>query len=195
MSSARVLALLGSTALLVALVVACGGTTSSPSDVTADGGTTADGAAPGSDASTDASTPAVPDAATKDAAGGCAELPAEGTSCAPGQVSCDRVDLCCASAAQCDPTTSTWKLSGNACLLCPTHGCGDKTCTGTQMCVAHAAGIPGGSTTYECAAYPAACAREWTCACVEKNLPGGCTLAANGCNDTELPVKVSCMGI
>lgn len=192
-SSGRVFGLLGSTAVLAALIVACGGTTSSPSDMT--DASASDGASPGSDAH-DAGDGAVVlvDGASTDAASGCIELPAEGTACAPGQVSCDRVDLCCASAAQCDPTTSKWKLSGNACLLCESRPCGDKTCTGNQLCLARASGVSGGATSYECTAYPTACAREWTCACVEKNAPN-CTLVPGGCSDTVFPVKLSCMGI
>lgn len=193
LSSARPLAGVSFSVLFVAILVACGGTTTTIATQeagTSDAGPT-DSAA---DAATiDGATPT--DGAGPDGAGGCVSLPAEGTACIPGQISCDRVDLCCASAATCDATTKKWKLSAMACLLCPTHGCGDKTCAGTQMCIAHAPGVPGGQPTYECAAYPAACAREWTCGCVEKNLPAGCTLAVNGCSDADLPVKVACMGI
>lgn len=174
------------------LLFACGGSTSSPSGGVDDGGI--DATQP-SDASTGDGAAPMEGGGGGDAAGGCISQPAEGTACTPGQVSCDRVDPCCASSASCDPVTKTWKLSGMACLLCQTHGCGDKTCKGNEMCVAHAPGIPSGQPSYSCAAYPTACAREWTCGCVQKNLPSGCTLAANGCNDSELPVKLSCMGI
>lgn len=178
----------------VPILVACGGSATTPLGDARDAGGS-DGAA--SDATTTDSGGGSTDSGggDPDAAGGCVPLPAPGSPCVPGQVSCDRVDLCCASAAQCDPATRTWKLSGNACLLCPTHGCGDKTCSGTEMCVAHIPGVPGGQVSYECAPYPTACAREWTCACVGKNLPAGCTLTVNGCNGVDLPVKISCMGI
>jgi hypothetical protein len=171
---------------LVSFLVACGGTTSAPV-VTPDGG--------GSDAATSDGGSSDSGSTDPDAAGGCVHQPAADTACVPGQLSCDRVDLCCASAAACDPTTQKWKLTGNACLLCSKHGCGDKTCAGNEMCVSQAPGTPGGQPTYSCAAYPAACAREWTCGCVTKNLPTGCALAGNGCNDTDFPVKLSCMGI
>ena len=137
----------------------------------------------------------VADAGGTDASSPCIELPAEGSDCTAGQVSCDRVDLCCARAAACDSTTKKWKLSGMECLQCQMHPCGDKNCGGAEMCLARASGVSGGSTSYECAPYPAECAREWTCACVEMHLPGGCALSPNGCSATELPVKLQCMGI
>lgn len=176
------------------ILVVCGGSTTAPIGDARDAGGS-DGAASDATTTTDGAGPTDSGGGDPDAASGCVHLPAAGSPCVPGQVSCDRVDLCCASAAQCDPATKTWKLSGNSCLLCSTHGCGDKTCSGVQMCVAHTPGVPGGQVTYECAPYPTACVREWTCACVGMNLPAGCTMAVNGCNDAELPVKLSCMGI
>ena len=178
--------------VLAAVPAACGGTATAPTNDPRDAGGTDSGSSDG--AAGDGATSS--DGSAVDASNdGGIPLPAEGTSCVPGQLSCDRVDLCCASAAACDAVTKRWKLSGQECLLCQTHGCGDKTCQGTEMCVAQAPGAAGGQPTYGCAPYPAACAREWTCGCVEKNLPAGCTLAVNGCNDTDLPVKISCMGI
>lgn len=161
---------------VVAALIACGGSTSTVSDAGAVDSSSTDGA------SFD---------------GGACVNATEGAACSTGQVSCDRVDLCCASALSCDGTTKTWKLQGMACLLCQTHACGGLTCQGNQMCVSRASGVPvegGSGTSYECDPYPSACARQWTCGCVEKNLPVGCTLSPNGCDDKTLPVKLSCMG-
>ncbi|CAN5227578.1 hypothetical protein BH09MYX1_BH09MYX1_49770 [soil metagenome] len=122
-------------------------------------------------------------------AGACIRVSQEGTTCVSGQRSCDRVDLCCASAFTCDNASKTWKLSGNACLLCQSHPCGNLTCQGNEMCVQHS-----GSGASSCVPYPTACAREWTCGCVEKSLPSSCTLVPNGCTDTTLPVTLRCTG-
>ena len=154
----------------VAAALACGGST-----------TTLDGGTP-----TDASGDTAGD-------GGCIRVSQEGTPCVAGQRSCDRVDLCCASAFTCNTVTNTWKLEGLACLQCQSHPCGSKTCQGGEMCVQRQSGIDGGSTTYDCAPYPTACAREWTCGCVQQNLPPNCTLTPNGCTDGDL-VTLTCMG-
>ena len=190
----HLVARLGSMTLLLAIVGACGGRTTSPGDVN---DAASDGASPGSDASEASDGGVEPaDGPSADAAGGCVELPAEGTPCVPGQRSCDRVNLCCASEARCDPTTKMWKLVGPACLRCDARACGNRTCAGDQLCVAvHAPGAPGATPSYECMAYPTACAREWTCACVEKNLPAGCTPLANGCSDPLALVSLACMGL
>lgn len=164
------------TSLFVITILACGGSTT-----TIDAGNPADAA---SEATADAATDA----------GACVRVSQEGTTCVPGQRSCDRVDLCCASAFTCNTVSKTWKLEGMACLLCQSHPCGGKTCQGSQMCVQRQSGVNGGTTTYECAAYPDACAREWTCGCVQQNLPPTCTLAPNGCTDSPLPVTLTCMG-
>ncbi len=164
--------------LALSLVVACGGSTTPPIG-TSDASTT--------DAAADAPLETGTDA------GGCVQVSQEGTPCTTGQKSCDRVDLCCASAFEC--MGGTWKLQGQACLLCQSHPCADKTCTGNQMCIIHESGVPNGTPTGECAPYPTECARKWTCNCVTKNLPGGCTLSPKGCTDSPFPVTVSCMGI
>ncbi len=82
--------------------------------------------------------------------------------------------------------------SSNDCLLCPTHACGDQTCQGTEMCITHPQSA--GPALYECAPYPSACAREWTCLCVEYNLPAACKGPAQGCADDKLPVTLACAG-
>jgi len=74
--------------LSLPLVVACGGSTTPPiaTDAGVDSSTTPDA---GVDSSTGLD------------AGGCVQVSQEGTACTPGQKSCDRVDLCCASAFEC----------------------------------------------------------------------------------------------
>lgn len=170
-------------ALLAAILFACGGRTASSGDPGADGGgdasATGDGSAP-------------VDGAVVDGSGPCVPTPTHGTPCLPGQISCDRVDLCCATAMVCDAMSKTWIPSGIDCLLCPTHSCGDQTCQGTEMCLTHPQSA--GPALYECAPYPSACAREWTCLCVEYNLPAACKGPAQGCADDKLPVTLVCAG-
>lgn len=168
-------------ALALVTLVACGGTQT----VDADSGTDA---AP-SDAASDGTSDAAPDAS------GCVPSPKAGTPCVPGQVTCDHVDGCCAPTLGCNPTSKTWELLAVGCA-CQGHTCGTKTCSGTEMCVERQPGIPvdGGGSFFECAPYPDACKSNWTCGCVEKNLPSACTLAPSGCKDTPFPVRLSCMG-
>jgi len=172
-------------------VVACGSETSgSP---IADGGTTADGG-PGS--GNDGGPKA--DGATAEAAvegGACVSSPKIGDPCTPGQVSCDRVDPCCAQETVCDDATKKWKESGIACLLCNGFACGSQSCQGGSVCLERGSGIDGGGTSYECVSMPAACARNWSCDCVSKNAPPGCTLApANACKEEGVHVTLKCMG-
>lgn len=133
-------------------------------------------------------------------AGACVASPKLGGACTTGQISCDRVDPCCAQTVVCDGATHTWKDSGIACLQCPSFSCGAKTCTGGTVCLARGSGVPvpdgGASTFYECVPMPASCSRDWTCGCVEKNLPANCTLTpSGGCVEQATHVTLSCMGI
>lgn len=159
------------TSLAVLLVAGCGG-----SAVVVDGG---------ADASADSISEAASDA-------GCIHVSQEGTSCSAGDKSCDRVDLCCASAFVCE--SSKWKLRNQACLQCQSHPCGPVSCPGGNMCVTRPSAIDGGAPAYDCIPYPTECAREWTCGCVEQHLPSNCTLAPNGCTDTDFPVRLTCIG-
>jgi hypothetical protein len=109
------------------------------------------------------------------------------------------VDPCCAQTTVCDGATHKWKDSGVACLLCPSFSCGAQTCQGGTVCVARGSGVMmdgGASTTYECAPMPPACARDWSCGCVTKNLPANCTLSpVKGCDEQGVHVTLSCMGM
>ncbi len=170
--------------LVAAIVFACGGRVTTPGD---------SGDAAGADEAGPEGSVAVDGGVTNptfDGSGPCVKSPIHGTPCIPGQVSCDRVDLCCATAMVCDAASNTWNPTGEDCLLCPTHPCGDQTCQGTEMCITHPQS--GGPATYECAQYPGACAREWTCLCVEGALPSACKGPAQGCADDKLPVTLVC---
>lgn len=169
---------------IAAVLLACGGRVTTvdvgdaaaPDDGGADGGGSADGS--------------VTQDSSVDGSGPCVKLPVHGTPCIPGQLSCDRVDTCCATEMVCDPVSKTWSLSQNDCLLCPTHACGDQTCQGSEMCITHP--VQPGPATYECVPYPGACTREWTCICVEYNLPNACKGPAQGCADDKFPVTLVC---
>lgn len=179
-------------ALVFAFLAACGSTAETPtSDAgTADGG----GGGGGGDAGADAATGA--DAAVDGGAIECEPAASVGKPCVPGQLSCDHVDECCSDTFVCDATSRAWKSSGVACLQCEGFTCGDKKCTGGQVCLARSSGVSGGATTYECAAMPDACSRQWTCDCVTKNVGSGCTLAGSGsCTSSGTHVTLSCMGI
>ena len=154
-----------------------------------------------SDAGTDAATSkdSALDAANDGDGGGptnaCVPSPTVGGACVFGQVSCDRVDMCCAQTVTCDEATQKWKDSGVACLQCEGFACGDKNCEGGQVCLERASGVDGGTASHECVAMPAACARQWSCDCVTKNLGSACTVSpVKACTDTRTHVTVSCMG-
>ena len=169
---------------VAAILLACGGRVTTTGDV---GDASAlDGAAATAGDSKDGG--AVEQ--TRDGSGPCVKGPVHGTPCLPGQLSCDRVDLCCATAMVCDAASKTWVPTSNECLLCDTHPCGNQTCQGTDMCITHPQSA--GPAIYECAPYPGACAREWTCICVEYNLPPACKGPAQGCQDDKLPVTLVC---
>ena len=170
--------------VLAAALVACGGRVTS-SDL-GDAGPSDDGSA-GSASSVDA---AISLDAGLDASAPCVKRPVHGTPCFAGQVSCDRVDTCCATEMVCDALQGTWQPTQMDCLLCETHPCGDKTCQGTEMCITHP--VQPGPAVYECVPYPPTCEREWTCICVEYNLPAACKGPPQGCSDDKLPVTLFC---
>ena len=167
-----------SLAIAAACAAACGGTL----PTTNDGGTDA-GDAGG-------------DSATSDG-GACVPSPQQGAPCVPGQVTCDKVNACCVTIMTCNTTSKTWEPLGLGCA-CMGNPCGPQTCSGTEMCLERGSGVPqpdgGSGTTYECAPYPDACKRNWTCGCVEKNLPPSCTVSGGGCKDTSGSVTLTCMG-
>ena len=169
-----------SLALAALASVACGGTSTTISD---DGGLDAAGDAPPGDASGDG--------------GACVDSPQRGAPCVPGQVTCDKVNACCLTIQTCDANTKTWQPLGLGCA-CMGVPCGPKTCMGTEMCIERGSGVPppdgGSGTTYECAPYPDACKRTWTCGCVEKNLPTSCTVNPGGCKESNGGVTITCMG-
>lgn len=123
----------------------------------------------------------------------CLPAPAVGTPCTVGQVACPiHVDACCGGVVPvCQGSPPTWMSFGVGCA-CRNTPCGDKSCNGNQVCKAQGPGTPGGSTTYTCEDMPAACAKEWTCACVKASLGASCTVSA--CDDTGNHVKVTCIG-
>lgn len=167
--------LASSIAAVTVLLVACGGgTLETKNDAGGDAGS---------------------DVVTGDA-GGCVQSPQQGAACVPGQVTCDKVNACCITIMTCNTTSKTWEPLGLGCA-CMGNPCGTKTCAGTEMCIERGSGIPidgGSQTTYECAPYPDACKRNWTCGCVEKNIPPSCTVNPGGCKDTSGAVTLTCMG-
>lgn len=156
----------------LALLLACGGSATTNTDAGADGAASDGGA--------------------------CVSSPKVGQACASGAKPCDRVDPCCAQTLVCDAMTSVWKNSGVACIQCEGFSCGAQTCMGGTVCVAAGVGIPppdGGPTVnFSCAPMPAACARDWTCDCVSKNLPPSCVSLTN-CTAQGLHPKLDCKGI
>ena len=167
---------------VVGLLVGCGGTVESP--VAGDGG--------GKDAAGDV----VSD--TGSDAGSCVPAPVPGTACKVGDVSCDKVDGCCAPVYSCNPQTSKWEALLTGCM-CAGFKCGDKTCMGTELCLRRAGGVPmpdgGVAIGYECAAYPTACQRQWTCDCVTKNIGPSCLQNPPGvCDDSTGHPTLSCLG-
>lgn len=169
--------------LALAVPVACGGTTTNASAE-----------------STDAETPsdALPsDALPSDGPAGdssaCVATAKEADPCSAGQVSCDRVDLCCASALTCE--AGTWQLTGQQCLLCETHPCGTETCQGDEMCLERSSGVDGGSAQYSCVPYPSECKRQWTCECVMEHSMGLCWSQMHSCEDKSFPVTLLCPGV
>lgn len=172
------------------LAFACG---SESSGGASDGGPPSD-AASRTDAA-DASSDGTSSSETSSDAAACVSEPKIGDACSPGQVSCDRVDPCCAQSIVCDEPTAKWKDSGVACLLCNQFACGTESCAGGSVCLARASGIDGGTTSYACVSMPTACSRNWSCDCVTKNLPPNCTLSpAGGCSEQGVHVTLSCMG-
>jgi hypothetical protein len=158
-------------------VVACGGTVATPVD---------------GDAGTDAAADAVSEAGGD--GGSCVPSPVVGSPCKVGDVSCDVVDACCAPSYGCSPQSKTWQPMEAGCM-CAGFKCGDKTCMGSQFCVSRGSGVDGGGTSYECAEYPTACARQWTCDCVKKNIGPSCLQNPPGiCNDSAGHPMLSCMG-
>lgn len=159
-----------------ALLVACGGSTTN-----ADAG--ADGAAGD---------------AAGDGGGACVPSPTLGGACTPGDQPCDRVDPCCTQTLVCDAAARVWKGSGIACAQCEGFSCGAQTCAGGTVCVAAGVGTmpPDGGPTvnYSCVPMPAACARDWTCDCVAKNVPPACVKLTT-CADPKLHPTLSCQGI
>ena len=165
---------------MTGLASACGGTTTLPLD--GDGGM---------DASSDAVSEGGGDA------GSCVPSPVTGTACKVGDVSCDKVNACCAPSYACSPQSKTWEALAVGCA-CIGFTCGDKTCAGTQICVVRGSGVlvpdGGKSTFYECAEYPAACARQWTCDCLKKNIGPSCMLSpAGGCDESKGHPTLTCM--
>ena len=170
--------------LALALLLACGGSTTPPLATDASvNDADADADAPREGGGADARPDAGPDA------GACVAVSQEGTTCAPGEKSCDRVDPCCASAFEC--VGGAWKLQGQSCALCPSHPCADTTCPGDRMCILHDPTSPIDPIHGDCVPYPTACARNWTCGCVEPKY-FGCLLKKPGCTDTTLPVTLHC---
>jgi hypothetical protein len=146
----------------------------------------------------DAAPPPV-DASPADAApeGGdasaCVPSPTVGTPCTSGEKSCEKIDGCCLPQVVCDTTKGTWELLY---LRCPCQGvpCGTSTCPGTQYCQTQPSGVDGGSTSYTCTDYPPACARQWTCACVQANGPARCAAPPASCVETSGRPAVTCAG-
>ncbi len=153
---------------------------------------------PPADAGPDAPPPdASVDATRPDASAVCVSGPREGAACAPAtDVACNRTDLCCSDAKyECDLGTSRWKKvpPGILCLLCLGTPCGTQTCTGNQFCLERTSGIPGGSSSFSCQSYPAACVDDWTCGCVVPAV-AGCTAPTCRENPTR-HVQLKCQGI
>lgn len=126
----------------------------------------------------------------KDVADACVNGATLGGACIAGQISCDKVDACCAGTLVCDPGTQKWKSSGLTCLLCASFSCGPKTCNGGQFCLLRTA--TDGGVSHECAPMPPACARQWTCGCV-KNTPLNCAMTGS-CTESNFHVTLSCPG-
>lgn len=164
---------------VAAILVGCGGTTTVPVD--GDGGT-------------DAAADAISEGGGGDA-GSCVPSPVPGTACKVGDVSCDKVDGCCAPSYACNALSKKWELLAVGCA-CMGFKCGNSTCMGTQICVARGSGVDGGGTSYTCAEYPTACARQWTCDCVKKNIGSSCLSNPPGppCDESTGHPSITCMG-
>lgn len=184
---------------LTAALAACGGTASVADGADSSAVTPPADATPApsaSAASAGDSGPFPADASLADSSpegGACVPSPTVGTPCASGQKSCEKIDGCCLPQVVCDATKGTWELLYLRCL-CQDVPCGTTTCPGTQYCQAQASGVDGGATTYACVDYPPACARQWTCACVQANGPARCAALPASCVETNGRPTVTCAG-
>ena len=167
--------------LVVALVVACGGTTSG---VSSDGGL--DGASDG----------------------GCV-TPAQGAACTTDQSTCSTGgDACCIGYMwSCVSSAGgyTWQKLGLGCpCRAPVDGgadaarrdagpivCGGKTCAANEYCKTASGGAQppdgGSNISYSCNPSPAACFAAPTCDCLKANGAGGCM-----CNEVDGWPSVTC---
>ena len=165
-----------------------------PVDASADTTPTADAAdaaPPPADAAPDA--PPTDGAPEGGDASACVPSPTVGTPCVSGQKSCEKIDGCCLPQVVCDATKGTWELLYLRCA-CQGVPCGTSTCPGTQYCQAQASGVDGGGTTYTCTDYPPACARQWTCACLQANLPARCAAPPASCVEASGRPTLTCAG-
>mgnify|MGYP003377866038 CR=1 FL=1 len=136
--------------------------------------------------------PAVQDGQVPDG-GQCVSGPKEGAACAPTDLPCARVDLCCSGGFKWKCDAGKWNKfpSGILCLLCPVTPCGTTPCPGNQFCVERTGG---GGSTFTCQDFPAACEDDWSCECVVPTV-SGCSAAGDTCAATPSHhVKLTCQG-